>query len=250
MAKKRKEEGWRKYGYSFWVSFSVVAVSLGTLGTVFAGFSAYTIVFGKGGWFWLALLVFGLVSLAASVFCMRLLPDWAETVRTFRLLEQRFKGAMGASSVSQYIQADAERNRALMDSIELKQDSIGHALAKKIDRLQIESMAQTQRVDENLAKLTKSMVQLQKKLASMSDPLEVQRFRTEAKALMEKVEKAKGVSFHQMEDAEVLKSEEDVAGDVEDKGNDESTSEVGKTGQLKEAPVAKATEPLDSSEYF
>lgn len=250
MTKKRKEGGWRKYGYSFWVAFSVVAVSLGTLGTVFAGFSAYTIVFGSGGWFWFALLVFGLVSLAASVFCMKLLPDWAETVRTFRLLEQRFKGAMGASSVSQYIQADAERNRALMDSIELKQDSIGHALAKKIDRLQTESMAQTQRVDENLAKLTESMVQLQKKLASMSDPLEVQRFRAEAKALMEKVEKTKGTPFLQMEDATVSKSEEDSSVDVEEEGNDGSASEDGGTDQFKEAPVAKETEPLDSSEYF
>lgn len=181
------KENWKKYGFSFWVSFSVVAIAMGLMGAVFAGFSAYTIVFGQGGIFWAGLFVFGLISLACAIFCFRLLPDWANMIRSFRLLDQRFKGAMGATSVSQYLQADEERNRALMESFEAKQNAIGHNLAERMEKLKNESEANSRQTNANIEQMTKTMKSFMDKLDRFTSPLEVQQHREEAVRLMEKV---------------------------------------------------------------
>lgn len=185
---KNKSSNWKKYGFSFWVAFSIVAITLGLLGAIFAGFSAYTFVLGQGGLFWVALFVFGLISLACACFCFRLLPDWANMIRSFRLLDQRFKGAMGATSVSQYLQADEERNRILMESIEAKQNSIGHNLAKRMNDLQVENEANAKKTNATISQMEQTMKTFIAKLDRFTSPLEMQQHRDEVEKITEKIQ--------------------------------------------------------------
>ncbi len=185
-----KKDNWKKYGFSFWVSFSIIAIALGLLGAAFAGFSAYTIVLGQGGIFWTGLFVFGLISLACAIFCFKLLPDWANMIRTFRLLDQRFKGAMGATSVSQYLQADEERNRVFMESFEAKQNAIGHNLAERMDKLKSENEANSRQTNANIEQMTKTMKSFMSMMERFTSPLAIQQHREEAEKLMEEANKA------------------------------------------------------------
>lgn len=185
-----------------------MAITLGLLGAIFAGFSAYTFVLGKGGLFWVALFVFGLISLACACFCFRLLPDWANMIRSFRLLDQRFKGAMGATSVSQYLQADEERNRALMESIEAKQNSIGHNLAERMNKLQVESEASARETKTSLTQMEKTMQAFIAKLDRFTSPLEMQQHREEVEKLSEKV---KQFSMPDFQDVVKKESEETIS---------------------------------------
>ena len=108
-------------------------------------------------------------------------------IRSFRLLDQRFKGAMGATSVSQYLQADEERNRALMESIEAKQNSIGHNLAERMNKLQVESEASARETKTSLTQMEKTMQAFIAKLDRFTSPLELQQHRSEVEKLNEKM---------------------------------------------------------------
>jgi hypothetical protein len=215
---KKDSNNWKKYGFSFWVAFSVVAITLGLLGAIFAGFSAYTFVLGKGGLFWVALFVFGLISLACACFCFRLLPDWANMIRSFRLLDQRFKGAMGATSVSQYLQADEERNRVLMESIEAKQNAVGHNLAERINKLQVENEANARKTNTNITQMEQTMKAFMAKLDRFTSPLELQQHRDEVEKLNEKMKQFAMPDFQNMvkdEPKEVFKIPEEIVSEPE-----------------------------------
>lgn len=234
---KKDSNNWKKYGFSFWVAFSVVAISLGLMGAVFAGFSAYTIVLGKGGLFWAGLFVFGLISLACAFFCFRLLPDWANMIRSFRLLDQRFKGAMGATSVSQYLQADEERNRALMESFEAKQNAIGHNLAERMNKLQSENEENSRQTNASIEQMTRTMKAFMDKMDRFTSPLELQQHRAETQKLMEEVSSIKMSN----ENKEIEEEQENIDHDAfeyeqEDYGEDEADI---LDDEAREAPVGQ-----------
>lgn len=176
---------WERYGFGFWAGFSALSFVMAVAGVVMALY---------GGWHLLrdgfamsssVLLAGGMVEAVAAAFCMRLLPRWAEMVREARMGNERLKGVLGSASVSQYIQADENRNRALMESIERKQNDVGLTLAKKIER---SDQKFTEELQRSLAAMTA-------KIAAMADPSELEHYKREAQRLEEENRRLKGASI-------------------------------------------------------
>ena len=167
---------WEKYGFGFWAGFSALSVVMVIAGTAMSVYGAWRLLTEGFDASPAILFAGGLMEIITSVFCLRLLPRWSEMVREARMGNERLKGVLGSSSVSQYIQADENRNRTLMESIERKQNDVGITLAKKIER-------SDQKTSVILEDLQRSLAAMTAKIAVMADPSELEKYRREAERL-------------------------------------------------------------------
>lgn len=184
---KDKTNAWKKFGYSFWVTFSVIAIVLGVLGFLYTALSIYEIIFESGQGFWFGLCFFGVFSLVAALLCSKLLPAWAEMVRTFRLLEERFKGAVGATSVAQFVKVDEERKAALVQAVEEKQNETGNAMLKILNQHKKEVEKLTFKTDENINDIMKSVNSINGRLEALENPVILSQIIDETKKMRQEL---------------------------------------------------------------
>ena len=170
------------FGFQFWTMFIIVS-SILVFGGLFCSAISIRHYLIHGGLTSLVSVVFGILSFVGGIFCMRLLPKWAKLVRNTRLSEERLKGVLGAANISQYIQADEERGRNLMDSISQKQEEVGRNLAKRMDSRWDNTTLLIRKSNEMMEALKSSLADVNKKLASMADPAELERYKREAQRL-------------------------------------------------------------------
>ncbi len=178
-------------------------------GIIMLAYSIYSTI--SNGWDWsnISFGMFGLIGIVASSFSMNLLPAWAELIRETRLMNEKMSGIIGSASVSQYIQADEERNKILIESIERKQNDVGLNLAKRIDSMRLEI---NRRVDTNtqLAKSVQdSLKQFTDFLSELSSSDNLDRMRIETARLQrENEELRRETGMQRIERERTLDSEE------------------------------------------
>ncbi len=184
---KDKTNAWKKFGYSFWVTFSVITIMLGILGFLFTALSIYEIIFEAGRGFWFGLCFYGVFSVVAGLLCSKLLPAWAEMVRTYRLLEERFKGAVGATSVAQFVKVDEERKAALVQAVEEKQNETGNAMLKILNQHKKEVEKLTFKTDENINDIMKSVNAINGRLEALENPVILSQIIDETKKMRQEL---------------------------------------------------------------
>lgn len=202
-------------------------------------YSIYSTI--SNGWDWsnISFGMFGLIGIVASSFSMNLLPAWAELIRETRLMNEKMSGIIGSASVSQYIQADEERNKALIESIERKQNDVGLNLAKRIDSMKLEI---NRRVDTStqLAKSVQdSLKQFTDFLSELSSSDNLDRMRIERARLQRENEELRRETGTQRTERErTLDSEE----------NPEPASEVSEPVSIAENEIETDVLPEVSEE--
>lgn len=206
---KNETKVWKRYGKKFWTLFSSIYLILMVAGIIMLAYSIYSTI--SNGWDWsnISFGMFGLIGIVASSFSMNLLPAWAELIRETRLMNEKMSGIIGSASVSQYIQADEERNKALIESIERKQNDVGLNLAKRIDSMKLEI---NRRVDTStqLAKSVQdSLKQFTDFLSELSSSDNLDRMRIErARLQRENEELRREIGMQSTERERTLDSEE------------------------------------------
>lgn len=208
-------------------------------GIIMLAYSIYSTI--SNGWDWgnISFGMFGLIGIVASSFSMNLLPAWAELIRETRLMNEKMSGIIGSASVSQYIQADEERNKALIESIERKQNDVGLNLAKRIDSMKLEI---NRRVDTStqLAKSVQdSLKQFTDFLSELSSSDSLDRMRIErARLQRENEELRRETGMQRIERERTLDSEE----------NPEPASEVPEPVSIAENEIETEVLPEVSEE--
>ena len=206
---KNETKVWKRYGKKFWTLFSSIYLILMVAGIIMLAYSIYSTI--SNGWDWshISFGMFGLIGIVASSFSMNLLPAWAELIRETKLMNEKMSGIIGSASVSQYIQADEERNKALIESIERKQNDVGLNLAKRIDSMKLEI---NRRVDTStqLAKSVQdSLKQFTDFLSELSSSDSLDRMRIErARLQRENEELRRETGMQRTERERTLDSEE------------------------------------------
>jgi hypothetical protein len=236
---KNETKVWKRYGKKFWTLFSSIYLILMVAGIIMLAYSIYSTI--SNGWDWshISFGMFGLIGIVASSFSMNLLPAWAELIRETRLMNEKMSGIIGSASVSQYIQADEERNKALIESIERKQNDVGLNLAKRIDSMKLEI---NRRVDTStqLAKSVQdSLKQFTDFLSELSSSDSLDRMRIErARLQRENEELRRETGMQRIERERTLDSEE----------NPEPASEVSEPVSIAENEIETDVLPEVSEE--
>ena len=236
---KNETKVWKRYGKKFWTLFSSIYLILMVAGIIMLAYSIYSTI--SNGWDWshISFGMFGLIGIVASSFSMNLLPAWAELIRETRLMNEKMSGIIGSASVSQYIQADEERNKALIESIERKQNDVGLNLAKRIDSMKLEI---NRRVDTStqLAKSVQdSLKQFTDFLSELSSSDSLDRMRIErARLQRENEELRRETGMQRIERERTLDSEE----------NPEPASEVSEPVSIAENEIETEVLPEVSEE--
>lgn len=236
------------FGFQFWSLFMVVSGMLLTGGLLCTGVSVRQYL-ANGKTVWLAFVVFGLFCFIGSIFCLRLFPKWAKMVRNTRLSEERLKGVIGASNISQYIQADEERGRNLMDSISQKQEEVGRNIAKRMDSRWDNTTLLIRKSNEMMEALRASLADVNKKLASMADPAELEKYKREAQRLekenrmlreseaqIENTGKEKPAEIAEAEESGMISEDERFEESLVD-GYDEAVAEAEKADADDQSPL-------------